>query len=111
MFKKMMFVTISAAMFLGASNLSAFMEVPPLTAEDLHEYFERGIEEKAVYMIWYVDRFSYEEYVRFVSSPCDLQETIYHMINEEYIGIISVFDLGISYDQNLQLDRYWWKSN
>lgn len=96
-----MFVVLAT---LNLGTLSAFMELPPLTREEIIEYYNSGIRNKATHMIWYSDPYSfpYEDFVRFVYASDDIKTVIDQMKKEEGLSIMAVFAMHLDIYEQLK---------
>lgn len=104
---KLIFTCFICSLIFFSPSVSAFMQLPPLTREDLQNYYDKGCVQEFPYMIWYLDHFSFEDFVHFVPAGSGLKNEIESLKNNGN-GIIKVFDLSISFEDNTKLERNWW---
>lgn len=97
-------VTCLTVIFASAQAWDAPL---PTTREDIAQWFEWGIKEKATHMLVVYDRFSYEDFPDFVHKGESVQAKIAYWNSQDLSWVMEVYNLRM--DMNAQLDeqRAW----
>lgn len=75
------------------------------TRMDLKVWFDRGVKEKATYMIVVCDTFDYGDYPAYVSKDENVHDRITYYKMSPMQRIMEVYDLGMDRDEQLTEGR------
>lgn len=75
--------------------------------QDIKEWLEEGIKQKATHMLVVCDTYDYEDYPVYVKSSEQITEVMKRFTSENMQRIMEVYNLSLNLEQQLNTKRSW----
>lgn len=75
--------------------------------QDIKEWLEEGIDQKATHMIVVCDTFDHEDYPVYVKSSEKITEVMKRFASDNMQRIMEIYNLSLNLEQQLNTQRSW----
>lgn len=79
----------------------------PTTREDIKQWFDEGVQQRAAFLVVATDQFSWEDYPVYVGPTADVSAVVKGLQEAELSGVMEVYDLSADRDGQLANKRTW----